>query len=110
MRTTLTIDDQLAADLKRLALDTNRSFEKVVNDTLRSGLRAGLRAGPTPTGRYRLRPARLGGVRAGIDPDRVLRVADALEDDEILRELQLRRRPDARPNRRIPDPLRHRAK
>lgn len=84
---TLTIDDQLAADLERLALDTNRSFRKVVNDTLR----AGLRAGPTPTGRYRLRPARLGGVRAGIDPDRALRVADALEDDEIQRALELLR-------------------
>ena len=87
MRTTLTIDDQLAAELKRLALETNRSFKKVVNDTLR----AGLRAGPTPRGRYRLRPSRLGGVRAGIDLDRALRVADALEDDEMLRELQLRK-------------------
>ena len=87
MRTTLTIDDQLVADLKRLALETDRTFKKVVNDTLR----AGLRAGPTPAGRYRLRPSRLGGVRAGIDLDRALRVADALEDDEILRELQLRK-------------------
>ena len=87
MRTTLTIDDQLVADLKRLALETDRTFKKVVNDTLR----AGLRAGPTPTRRYRLRPSRLGGVRAGIDLDRALRVADALEDDEILRELQLRK-------------------
>lgn len=87
MRTTLTIDDQLVADLKRLALETDRTFKKVVNDTLR----AGLRAGPRPAGRYRLRPSRLGGVRAGIDLDRALRVADALEDDEILRELQLRK-------------------
>ena len=87
VRTTLTIDDQLAADLKRLALETDRSFKKVVNDTLR----AGLKARSTPTGRYRLRPSRLGGVRAGIDLDRALRVADALEDDEILRELQLRK-------------------
>ena len=87
MRTTLTIDDQLVADLKRLALETNRTFKKVVNDTLR----AGLRAGPTPTGRYRLRPSHLGGVRAGIDLDRALQVADALEDDEILRELRQRK-------------------
>ena len=110
MRTTLPVDDQLAVDLKRPALDTNRSFKKVVNGTPRSGLRAGLRAGPTPTGRYRLRPARPGGVRAGTDPDRAPRVANALEEDEILRELQLRRRPDARPNRRIPGPFRHRRK
>jgi predicted transcriptional regulator len=40
MRTTLTIDDQVAEALKDLARRSDRSFEDVVNETLRRGLGA----------------------------------------------------------------------
>lgn len=87
MRTTLTIDDQIAADLKRVAYESGRSFKQVVNDTLRAGLEAGVRA----PRRYRLRPSRLGGVRSGFDLDKALHLAAALEDEEIVRKLRLRK-------------------
>jgi Arc/MetJ family transcription regulator len=38
MRTTLTVDDDVAAKLKRLAKD--RSFKETVNEALRAGLHA----------------------------------------------------------------------
>lgn len=87
MRTTLTIDDQLAADLKKLAFETGRSFKQVVNDTLRTGLRGGASAPK----RYRLRPSGMGGVRPGVDLDKALRLAEDLEDEEIVRKLRLRK-------------------
>jgi Arc/MetJ family transcription regulator len=39
MRTTVTLDDDVAAELERLRRDGNRTFKDVVNDTLRAGLR-----------------------------------------------------------------------
>jgi hypothetical protein len=39
MRTTLTIDDDLAAELERLRRSRNIRFKALVNDTLRRGLR-----------------------------------------------------------------------
>jgi hypothetical protein len=38
MRTTLTLDDPLAEDLRRLAAESGKPFKVVVNDTLRAGL------------------------------------------------------------------------
>ncbi len=40
MRTTLTIDDDVAAQLERLRRERDASLKDVVNDTLRQGLRA----------------------------------------------------------------------
>ncbi len=79
MRTTLTIDDQVAADLKKAAYESGRSFKEVVNDTLR----VGLRAGTSPAQPYRLSPVKLGGVRPGIDLDKALRLADDLEIESM---------------------------
>ena len=89
MRTTLTIDDATAKALKELAHRTGRSFKHVVNETLRAGL---ARQRGRPEARpYKLEPASLGGVCAGIDLDRALRIADALEDIELARKLELRK-------------------
>ncbi len=87
MRTTLTLDEDVAADLKRLARKTGKSFKELVNEALRAGLRA--RAAP-PVRRCRLEPVRLGGVAPGIDLDRALRLADALDDEALARKLELR--------------------
>ena len=38
MRTTLTIDDDVAVQLERLRRDRNSSFKQVVNELLRAGL------------------------------------------------------------------------
>ena len=75
MRTTLTLDDDLAATLKERARLLDQSFKQVVNDTLRRGLSPGP-ANPRST--YRVKPHRTG-LRVGIDPLRLNQLNDALE-------------------------------
>jgi hypothetical protein len=88
MRTTLTLDEDVAAELKRLARKTGRPLKELVNDALR----VGLHSRKAPAGRpYRLEPVSLGGVRAGVDLDRALRLADALDDEALARKLELRK-------------------
>ncbi len=88
MRTTLTLDSDVAAELKALARRTGRPLKEVVNEALR----AGLHARRAPTGRpYRITPVSLGGVLPGVDLDRALRLADALDDEAISRKLELRK-------------------
>jgi hypothetical protein len=89
MRTTLTLDDDLAAALKEAAHRSGESFKQVVNDALRAGLVAGTT--PSRAKRYRVKPVSLGGVRSGVDLDRALQTADALEDEEIARKIELRK-------------------
>ena len=88
MRTTLTLDDSLAKALKELAHRSGRSFKEVVNETLRAGLSRRNPPRPKP---YRLEPASLGGVLPGIDLDKALQLAGALEDVEITKKLELRK-------------------
>ena len=89
MRTTLTLDDDIALALKETAHQKGRSFKAMVNEVLRAGL-ANLSAPPRAKP-YRLKPASLGGVEPGIDLDKALRLADALEDEGIARKLELRK-------------------
>jgi hypothetical protein len=89
MRTTLTLEDRIARELKELAHRSGQPFKSVVNETLRAGLAA--KQETQPRKRYRLRPASLGGVLPGINLDKALSIADALEDEEIARKLDLRK-------------------
>jgi hypothetical protein len=88
MRTTLTIDDAIARALKDLAHRSGKPFKQVVNETLRAGLRP-------PSGRtakrYKVKPAALGGVRPGVNLDKALVLADAIEDQELAAKMQLRK-------------------
>jgi hypothetical protein len=88
MRTTLTLDDRIAKALKALAHRSGKPFKQVVNETLRAGL--AVKDAPKPRA-YRLTPVSLGGVLPGIDINKALRLAAALEDEEIARELELRK-------------------
>jgi hypothetical protein len=89
MRTTLTIDDQLAKELKDLAHRTGKPFKEVVNDTLRGGLQE--KRAPRSSKPYRLKTVSLGGVLGGLNLDKALSIADALEDEEIARKLAMRK-------------------
>lgn len=86
MRTTVTIDADLAAKLRRIARERGVSFKDALNATLR----AGIGSGSGPARPYRLRPRALK-LRPGIDLDRALRLATTLEDEEIVRKLELRK-------------------
>jgi hypothetical protein len=88
MRTTLTLDDRIAKALKALAHRSGKPFKQVVNETLQAGLAARESPRPKP---YRVKPVSMGGVHPGVDLTKALRLAAALEDEEIARELELRR-------------------
>lgn len=88
MRTTLTLDDRIAKALKALAHRTGKPFKQVVNETLQKGLAAGEARKSRP---YRLKPVSLGGPLPGVALDKALRLSAAIEDDEIARELTLRK-------------------
>ncbi len=88
MRTTLTLDPDVAADLKRRSRRSGKPFRQVLNDAVRAGLRAQDAPPPRP---YRLKPVSMGGPLPGINLDKALQLAGALEDDEIARKLALRK-------------------
>jgi hypothetical protein len=88
VRTTLTLDDRIAKALKALAHRSGKPFKQVVNETLQTGLAA--RDTPKPQS-YRLKPVSLGGVLPGINIDKALRLAAALDGENIARELDLRK-------------------
>jgi hypothetical protein len=64
MRTTLTLDDDVAAALERLRKKRDASFKEIVNDVLRRGLRdaESLQKSRKP---YRTRVVDLGGSKIG---------------------------------------------
>lgn len=89
MRTTLTLDEQLAKDLQEYARRTRQSFKDVVNQALNLGLKVMEQpVGPVP---YRLKPASMGQVRLGNNLDKALDLADLLENEAIVDELGMRK-------------------
>jgi len=89
MRTTLTLDDDLAAALKAMAFERQESFKLVVNEMIRSGLRA--KVAPPAAKSYSLQPAALGRVAPGVDLDRASRLADDLEDQGLVAKIEARK-------------------
>ena len=75
MRTTLTLDDDLAAALKEQAQRTGEPFKQVVNDTLRRGLSP---AGASTEPDYEVKPHD-SGFRPGVDPLRLNQLNDSLQ-------------------------------
>lgn len=86
MRTTVTLDPDVAAKLKALAKERDISFKEALNTSVRDGL-TGQEATARP---LRIKPRRLG-LRAGVDLDKALRLAGELEDEELRRKLELRK-------------------
>ena len=73
MRTTLTLDPDVAALAKRVQRERGQSFKELVNEALRRGLRA-MAASPVQPGAYRTSAVDLGRCRIGSLAD----VAEAL--------------------------------
>lgn len=83
MRTTLTLDDDVAHFLKTQSRPQDRSFKQVVNDVLRRSMTAGSQALDFPT--YRVVPNRSGLVQ-GVDPLRLNQLNDELEVQDFAAE------------------------
>lgn len=87
MRTTLTLDDGIDRKLKEIAKRTGKTYKQVVNETLQRGL-----SKPAYSKRrYQLEPSSLGEPDPSYDLTRSLKLVDQLEDDEIVRKLNLRK-------------------
>ncbi len=84
MRTTLTLDDDLAALLRQQAATLGVSFKEMVNRALRAGLSREMapRGVPTPT----TIPHSFG-FRPGVDPDKLNQLADELEAEAAVESL-----------------------
>jgi hypothetical protein len=87
MRTTVTLDPDVAAKLKQTARERGISFKEALNTNVRRGLESVAQTAPRP---YRVRARRLG-VKPGVDLDRGLALAERLEDAETVRKLALRK-------------------
>jgi len=85
MRTTVTLDPDVVAELRRVAHERGTSFKEVLNDAIRAGLSTSGSAKPYQT------PSRSLGLRPGINLDKALQLAGELEDSEIVRKLELRK-------------------
>jgi hypothetical protein len=86
MRTTVTLDPDIAAKLKQTARESGISFKEALNTTVRRGFERQ----ETKQQPYRVRPQNLG-VRPGVNLDKALQLAGELEDAEMLHKLQLRK-------------------
>jgi len=82
MRTTLTLDEDVAQALQQLASAQGSSFKDTVNGVLRRGLGSGEKPGPERTP-FRVQSAPRG-FRPGIDPLKLNQLADELASEAFL--------------------------
>ena len=85
MRTTITLDPDVADRLRALTRERGLPFKQVVNAVLRRGL--GDQRAPE---RFHVASRPLG-LRPGIDLDHALALAARIEDEETTRKLELRK-------------------
>lgn len=83
MRTTVTLEDDVAARLRQRARERDLPFKVVLNEALR----AGLTEGGAPTDPYRM-PTSSMRARPDVDLTKALALAGALEDAEVASRLE----------------------
>jgi hypothetical protein len=76
VRTTLTLDDDVAVKLKAVARLSGRPFKDVVNEALRRGL---VTVRPSPREPFRVRTRSLGGLRPGFEIDDIGELLERVE-------------------------------
>lgn len=84
MRTTVTLDADVAQRIRELMRERGAGFKETINDVLRRGLRGD----PEREEAYEI-PVFAAEIRPGIDLDKSLALAAAMEDDELLRKLSV---------------------
>lgn len=77
MRTTLTVDDDVAAKLKAEARRTDRPFREVVNEMLRRGL--AISGGTAPRPPFRIAARDLGNLKPGLSLDNIAELIEQAE-------------------------------
>lgn len=77
MRTTLTLDDDVAAKLKSEARRSGRSFREVVNEALRRGLSRTRPSAVRPP--FRVVTRDLGELRPGVSLDNISELLEQIE-------------------------------
>jgi hypothetical protein len=87
MRTTVTLDADVAARLKAVARARGISFKEALNSAVRAGLEGERRRSLRPFKQY----AQPMGLRPGFNLDKALQLAAGLEDEEISRRLERRK-------------------
>ena len=80
MRTTLTLEPDVARKLKERVAQEGATMKRVVNDALR----VGLETKPERKKKYRVRTFS-SGLKPGIDPNRLNQLLDELEVEDYLR-------------------------
>ena len=84
MRTTVTLDPDVAAKLKEEMRRKDISFKEALNSSVRRGLEQEVKPRP-----YKLPPPQRMGARPGVNLDKALQLAGELEDAETIRKLHL---------------------
>jgi len=87
MRTTVTLDADVERALKLVTRERGVSFKQAINDAIRNGL---LKAEKRSKRRFVQKTYSLG-TEQNFRWDKALAAADALEDEEIIRKLALRK-------------------
>jgi hypothetical protein len=82
MRTTVTLDPDVEALVRRLMRERGMSFKEAVNGAIRAGA-------ARPTAAFRTQTFDMGEPR--VDVTKALRLAGELEDEELLRRLSARK-------------------
>lgn len=81
MRTTLTLDADVARRLKAAVRRRKVTFKQAVNHALRAGL--GMESRRSPKARFVVKP-HSGGFKPGIDPYKLNKLAAELEDESVV--------------------------
>jgi hypothetical protein len=80
MRTTVTLDDDVAAKLRAEARRTGKPFKTVLNECLRVALSGG--RGRARSAPFHIEPRDLGALRPGLSLDNVADLLDLVEGPE----------------------------
>ena len=86
VRTTVTLDADVAAKLRAAARHQGISFKQALNQAVRAGL-----APPRRSARRFTQLTQAMSLRPDVNLDKALRLATALEDEELVRKLELRK-------------------
>lgn len=84
MRTTVTLEQDLADKLKEYARRRRASFKVALNTVLRRGL-AAQETAPSPRRRFTVEP-HSSRLRPGVDPGKLNQIVDRLEAEDFVHE------------------------